>query len=70
MWSSGRGAVRVARVALLVAGVAVSAVSFIGLVAVQLDVRDAAPWWYLGVAGIVAVLVAIGSPWSPGRPGD
>jgi hypothetical protein len=70
IWSSRRGAVRAARVVLLVAGVTVTTASFVGLIDEHLAVVGAEPWWYIGAVGIVAVLVALGSPWNTGRPGD
>jgi hypothetical protein len=51
-----------ARVLLLGFGVAVSALAFVGLLDDRLELADIEPWWYLALIGIVAVLLALGSP--------
>jgi hypothetical protein len=61
---------RAARVALLVVGLAIMTVSFIALVDEHLVLTGAEPWSYLGAIGIVAVLVALGSPWDTGASTD
>jgi hypothetical protein len=67
---SHRNAVRVARVGLLVAGIVITAVAFLGLVDAQLVVVHAAPWWWVGLIGMVAVVLGLGSPWDGRGPGD
>ncbi len=62
IWRSGSLAVRVVRAALLVIGLATAVVAFIGLVDERLVVARAAPWWYVGLVGVAAVLLALGSP--------
>ena len=68
--SSFAVAVRVLRALLLAFGLAVTTLSFVELVDVRLLVIDAAPWWYLGVIGLAAMLVALGSPWKDRVPTD
>jgi hypothetical protein len=53
---------RVARVTVLVVGLALMTRALVGLMDEHLDVARAAPWWYLGVIGLVAVALALGSP--------
>jgi hypothetical protein len=60
--SSRAATTRLARAVLLVSGVAATTIAFVGLIDEQLVVAGAAPWWYLGIAGIVATLLALGSP--------
>ena len=59
---TGSVLLRVVRVVLLVGGLTAMAVAFIGLVDEQLAVVGAAPWSYVGVIGMVATLLALGSP--------
>lgn len=61
---------RAARGTLLVVGLVLITRALVGLVDTHLAVSRAAPWWYLGVIGLVAVLLALGSPWSGRDPGD
>lgn len=61
---------RVARIALLLAGLAIVTVSFIALVDEQLASGGVEPWSYLGAIGIVAVLLALGSPRRTGASTD
>jgi hypothetical protein len=56
---------RVLRASLLVVGVGAMTAAFLGFIDEQLTVVGAAPWWYLGVAGVVATLLGLGSPWGP-----
>ena len=53
---------RIARSVLLIVGVITTTVAFIGLIDEQLAVTRTAPWWYVGAAGIVVTLLALGSP--------
>jgi hypothetical protein len=54
----------------LVVGLVLITRALVGLVDTHLAVSRVAPWWYLGVIGLVAVLLALGSPWSGRDPGD
>jgi hypothetical protein len=54
----------------LVVGLVLITRALVGLVDTHLAVSRASPWWYLGVIGLVAVLLALGSPWSGRAPGD
>ena len=62
-WSVTRGV-------LLALGLLVITVAFLGLVDVRLVLGDVAPWWYLGLIGLVMVLIALGSPWGGRIPDD
>jgi Na+-transporting NADH:ubiquinone oxidoreductase subunit NqrB len=63
-------AVLVARGVLLVLGLVATTVAFVELVDVKLSLAHVAPWWYLGLIGIAAVLLALGSPRRARLPGD
>ena len=60
----------VLRWTLLVGGVVANAVAFTGLVIALDRGWDIAPWWRIGLLGLVAVLVAFATPSSrsPARP--
>jgi len=51
-------------------GLVVMTVALVGLIDRQLDPFDADPWWYLGLIGLIAVLLALGSPRSGRVPTD
>lgn len=61
---------RVARGMLLGFGLVLVTVALVGLIDRQLDPFDADPWWYLGLIGLVGVLLALGSPRSGRVPTD
>ena len=61
---------RVVRGMLLGFGLVVMTVALVGLIDRQLDPFDADPWWYLGLIGLIAVLLALGSPRSGRVPTD
>ena len=60
----------VARGILLAFGVVITTVAFVGLVETKLLLADAAPWWYLGLVGLAAMLIALGSPRNGRVPTD
>jgi hypothetical protein len=53
-----------ARAVLLIFGLAMTSVALVKLIDAKLALAHVAPWSYLGLLGLVAVLVALGSPWS------
>jgi hypothetical protein len=57
----------VVRGAILAIGVALTTFSFVRLVVVHDRVVLAAPWWWLGLIGVVATLLGLGAPWSARR---
>jgi hypothetical protein len=59
-----------ARGLLLGFGVVVSMLAFVGLLDDKLELADIEPWWYLALIGVVAVLLALGSPWAGGVSND
>jgi hypothetical protein len=61
---------RAARGLLLGFGVVVSMLAFVGLLDDKLELADIEPWWYLALIGVVAVLLALGSPWAGGVSND
>lgn len=52
----------VARAALLGFGLIVVTVALVELIGVQLALTKVAPWSYVGLVGLAAVLAALGSP--------
>lgn len=53
-----------ARWVLLVVGVVITVVGFVGLVDEDNRLKSAAPWWLVGLVGLSIVLLALGSPGS------
>jgi hypothetical protein len=60
----------VLRGALLVFGVITMTVALVGSFDAEFVYVAVEPWWYLGIVGLVAVLVALGSPWTGRLPTD
>jgi hypothetical protein len=67
-------AIATATWALLLAGVALITIAFVGLVENGNFVENSWPWWLIGLLGITLVLPALGSPRArrppPGPPID
>jgi hypothetical protein len=53
-----------ARAALLAVGLIVVTIALVELIDVQLALNKISPWSYLGLFGLAAVVLALGSPWS------
>jgi hypothetical protein len=53
---------------LLFGGVAAITVALVGSLDAEFSVVGIDPWWQLGVLGLVAVLVGLGSPWAGRLP--
>ena len=56
--------VAVVRWSLLAVGIALTTLSFVHLVDVKNEAARAAPWWWVGLIGVAATLLALGVPWS------
>jgi hypothetical protein len=63
-------AFHVARAILLVVGLALSTVSFVGLLDKHLVLARVGYLPYLGLIGLAAMLVGLGSPWRERAPVD
>jgi len=59
----------VARWLTLAVGVGLTTLSFVRLVEVHDAIVFAAPWWWLGLIGVVLTGLALGAPWAT-RPRD
>ena len=55
--------VAVVRWLLLAAGVTLTTVAFVHLVEVNDRIAHASPWWWVGLIGVAATMLALGSPW-------
>jgi hypothetical protein len=53
-----------ARASMLGIGLIAVTVALVELIDVQLALTKISPWSYLGLFGLAAVVVALGSPWS------
>ena len=56
--------VAIGRWSMLAVGVGLTTLSFVHLVDVHLRLAQAAPWWWVGLIGVAATLLALGTPWS------
>ncbi|HEY7107514.1 MAG TPA: hypothetical protein VH986_13990 [Acidimicrobiia bacterium] len=54
------------RGALLVIGVGTMTVALVGFLDSEFVLVGVEPWWHVGLAGIAAALIALGSPWTAG----
>ena len=63
IFSSRSGASTLARWVLLLAGVGVSTVGFVGIAIAQDDGRGTWPWGWIGLVGLAGVVLALGAPW-------
>jgi uncharacterized membrane protein len=60
----------IARWIVALVGVTLTVLSLVRLIEVDNRATEASPWWYLGLTGLVLVLVALGSPWSARNAAD
>jgi hypothetical protein len=52
------------RVVLLVIGVATMTFALLGFLDAEFVLVGVEPWWQVGLLGIAAALIALGSPWA------
>jgi len=62
--TASRSLLVIARWLTLAIGVGLTTLSFVRLVEVDDKIALAAPWWWLGLIGMAATLLALGAPWS------
>ena len=67
MPTNWRAVLVVVRWSMLGIGVGLTTYSFVHLVEVHAAARLAGPWWWIGLIGVAATVLALGAPWSARR---